>query len=90
MPKINASNVKQLLNNGIRPVMRLSEADRLIRRHRIIVPPFSRRTLIKMCEEGTFETVGNTPTRAGWLIYEDSFVRWVESLVAGQNENAAR
>jgi hypothetical protein len=33
-----------------------------------------------MCEEGTFETAGQTPTNLGWLVYEDSFLKWIESL----------
>jgi len=63
-----------------RPKLRLAEIDRLIRKHRIIVPPLTRRALAAMCEEGTFETVGETPTKMGWLVYEDSFLKWVDSL----------
>jgi hypothetical protein len=33
-----------------------------------------------MCEDGTFDTVGNAPTKMGWLVFEDSFLKWVESL----------
>jgi hypothetical protein len=76
----NAINMKHLLSNTIRPKMRLSEIERLIRKHRIIVPPLSRATLIKMCEEGTLETAGDSPTNVGWLVYEDSFLKWVEAL----------
>ena len=54
----------------------------MIRVHRIIVPPLSRATLVRMCEDGTLETAGNAPTRLGWLVYEDSFRRWAESLDA--------
>lgn len=72
--------MKQMLNTAVRPVLRLSEAEKLIRRHRIILPPPSRKTLQRMCEDGTFESVGNAPTNLGWLIYEDSFYKWVESL----------
>jgi len=60
--------------------MRLGEVDRLIRKHRIIVPPLSRNRLRAMCEDGTFETAGNGPTKLGWLVYEDSFLKWVEGL----------
>jgi len=63
-----------------RPKLRIAEIDRLIRKHRIIVPPLSRRVLREMCENGTFETVGNAPTSIGWLVFEDSFLRWVKSL----------
>jgi hypothetical protein len=72
--------MQQILDTKIRPKLRLGEIERLIRKHRIIVPPLARHTLIKMCEDGTFETVGNGPTRLGWLVFEDSFWRWVRSL----------
>jgi hypothetical protein len=82
--------VKQVLEQSVRPKIRLAEVDRLIRRHRIIIPPLSRATLLKMCEDGTFETAGTGPTNLGWLVYEDSFVRWVDSLDSGEKQNAAR
>ena len=53
--------IKQLLTDEIRPKIRLAEVERLIRRHRIIIPPLSRKTLQKMCEDGTFETAGSGP-----------------------------
>jgi hypothetical protein len=70
--------------------MRLSEAEKLIKRHRVIVPPPSRKTLQRMCEDGTFESVGNVPPKLGWLIYEDSFCKWVASLKPAANKNAAK
>ena len=63
-----------------RTKLRLGEIERLIRRNRIIVPPPTLKTLIAMCEDGTFETVGNGPTKLGWLVYEDSFLKWISSL----------
>lgn len=63
-------------NTRVRTKLRLGEVERLIRKHRIVVPPPSRTTLIEMCEDGTFETAGNSATRIGWLVYEDSFWRW--------------
>ena len=81
--------MKQVLEDKVRPKIRLAEIDRLIRRHRIIIPPLSRATLLKMCEDGTFETAGGEPTNIGWLVYEDSFVRWVKSLDACETKNAA-
>jgi hypothetical protein len=81
--------MKRLLNNDIRPKIRLSEIEKLIKRHRIIVPPLSRTTLTRMCEDGTFETTSRRPTNLGWLVYEDSFYRWVESLDHGAEKNAA-
>lgn len=76
--------MKHTLEIDVRPVMKLSEIERLIRKHRIMVPAPSRQTLIRMCEAGVFETVSETPGRSGWLVYEDSFIAWVEKL------NAAR
>lgn len=73
------NTTQQLLNLSPRTVLRLSEVERLIRIHRIIVPPPTRRALIHMCEDGTFETVPRE-RREPWLIYEDSFLRWVETL----------
>ena len=73
-------SIKHLLTDEVRPKIRLAEVERLIRRHRIIVPPLSRKTLVKMCEDGTFETAGNRPGRIGWLVYEDSFMKWIEGL----------
>ena len=75
-------NTQQTLDLSPRPKLRLAEIDRLIRKHRIIVPPLSRRALTGMCEDGTFETSGNAPTKMGWLVYEDSFLKWVGSLDA--------
>lgn len=74
------NTTKHLLELSPRPAIRLSEIDRLIRKHRILVPAPSRPKLIAFCTEGVFETVGNAPTSFGWLVYEDSFLRWVENL----------
>jgi len=73
-------NTSQKLDLSPRPILRLAEIERLIRKHRIIVPPLTRRVLNAMCEDGTFETVGNAPTKLGWLVFEDSFVKWVKGL----------
>ena len=77
--------MKQMLNCEFRPKIRLSEIDKLIRRHRIVMPPLSRRTLTNMCENGIFETAGDRPSSFGWLVYEDSFLNWVESLDKKEN-----
>lgn len=76
---------KQIVLNYIpRTKLKLSEIERLIRKNRIIVPCPSRQTLVNMCEDGTFETVGDNldpkPTSFGWLVYEDSFWRWARAL----------
>ena len=77
---MKTTQIKQTLEFQPRAKIRLSEIERLIRKHRIIVPPLSRQTLIKLCEDGTFETVGSRPTGVGWLVFEDSFQRWAMSL----------
>lgn len=73
-------NMQQSLQFETRPKLRLGEVERLIKKHRIIVPPLSRQTLIRMCEEGIFETSGSSAGRNGWLVYEDSFLKWVKGL----------
>jgi len=62
-----------------RTKLRLSEIEKLIRVHRIVIPPLSRRRLSEMCEEGIFETA---PRNGGkhWLVYEDSFLKWVKDM----------
>jgi hypothetical protein len=72
--------MQQTLHIKSRPKLRLGEVERLIKKHRIIVPPLSRQTLIRMCEEGILEAAGNAAGRNGWLVYEDSFIKWVEEL----------
>ncbi len=61
-------------------MLRISEVERLIRIHRIIVPPLSRRSILRMCEEGTFETAPRPSPLGTYLIYEDSFLEWVKGL----------
>lgn len=58
---------------NIRPRLRLSEVERLVRKHRITVPCPSRQTLIRMCEDGTYDAL---LVRGGWEVFEDSFWRW--------------
>lgn len=72
--------IQQTLDKKIRAKLRLSEVERLIKTHRIIVPPLSRATLVGFCEDGTFETAGSQPTSLGWLVYEDSFWKWAQSF----------
>lgn len=80
---MNKNEIQRSLEVKIRPKLKLGEIERLIRKHRMIVPPPSRSTLIGMCEDGTFETAGNAATRIGWLIYEDSFWKWVAEMDGG-------
>lgn len=74
------SHMQQNNELKMRAKLKLSMVQRLIEKHRIIVPPPSRRTLINMCEDGRFETASNPPGQMGWLVYEDSFWKWVRSL----------
>lgn len=73
-------DTQRSLDNKVRPKLRLAEIERLIKKHRIIVPPLSRATLVNFCEDGTFETAGTRPTSIGWLVYEDSFWKWAQGL----------
>jgi hypothetical protein len=78
------TELQQPLEFRPRVKIRLSEIERLIKKHRIIVPPPSRQTLIKLCEDGTFETAGDRPTPMGWLVFEDSFLAWLQKLDKGE------
>jgi hypothetical protein len=74
-------NTAQRLSEISPPSMlRLSEIERLIRINRIVVPPLSRRRLIMMCEDGTFQTAPRPHSRSPILVTEESFLKWVESL----------
>jgi hypothetical protein len=74
------NTTQHLLDIRPRTKLRISEVERLIRIHRIVVPPLSRRILREMCEAGIFETAPRTSSTATWLIYEDSFLEWVRRL----------
>ncbi len=76
------NTMQHLLDLSPRTKIRLSEIERLIRKHRIIIPPPSRRTLIAMCEDGTFETARRMSPGQSWLVFEDSFLDWVKGLDA--------
>jgi hypothetical protein len=72
------NTTQRLLDLTPRTKLRLSEVERLIRIHRIVIPPISRRKLTEMCELGIFETAPRDGR--AWLVYEDSFLKWVKSL----------
>jgi hypothetical protein len=72
--------IKRTLDLSSRTKLRLSEIERLIKQHRIIVPPLSRRKLNEMCEDGTFETAKRVSPSHAWLVFEDSFLKWVKDL----------
>lgn len=77
---------KTVFKFPVRTKLKLSQVEALIRQHRIIVPCPSRQTLIGLCEDGTLESVGKDaegrpqPTNLGWLVFEESFLRWAENL----------
>ena len=58
------NTTQRLLDLVPRPKLRISEIERLIRIHRIIVPPLSRRALITLCEDGTFDTASRRSAKA--------------------------
>ena len=74
------NTTQRLLDLQPPTLLRLGEIDRLIRTRRLIVPPPSRHKLIALCEDGTFETPPRPSTRSPYLVTEESFLRWVESL----------
>lgn len=88
LPNKAAKRVKiQQTDDPIRRArMRLSEIERIVRKERILIPPPSRTKLLAMCEDGTFETAGSGPSKFGWLVYEDSFWKWVKSLDSKSEE----
>ena len=71
---------QQTLHKPIRTKIRLSEIDRIIRKNRIIVPPPCRDKLRELCEEGVLESVRRKSPREPYLVYEDSFLKWLEDL----------
>lgn len=71
---------KRTLDFNTRPKLRLSEIERLIRAKRIIMPPPSRRKLLTLCEDGTFETAPRNGIRSHYLVYEDSFLKWLQGM----------
>ena len=81
---------KQPLEPMFRTKLRLSEIERLIRQHRIIVPPPSRKGLITLCENRVLETAGSEATTFGWLVYEDSFWKWAREMDEGSSKASSR
>ena len=74
------NTTQRLLDLEPRPKLRISEIERLIRIHRIITPPLSRRKIIAMCEDGTLEHAPRRNAGTNYLVYEDSFLKWVKGL----------
>jgi len=73
------NTTQRLLHLAPRTTLRVAEVERLIRVHRIVIPPLTRRSLYEMCEQGIFEFAPRDKTRR-YFIYEDSFLAWVEGL----------
>ena len=71
---------QQLLHKGTRTKIRLSEIERIIRKNRIIVPTPCRATLIELCDQGVLEAAPRKSPRQPYLVYEDSFIKWLEAL----------
>ena len=61
----------------LRTPLRLCLVEEIIRKQRVILPPPSRACLIEMLEDGRLE---GHKTTFGWVVYEDSFRKWVKSL----------
>ena len=80
-------NTQRTLDFSPATLLRVSEIERLLKKHRVIVPPPSRRALIGMCEDGTLRTAPRRNARGPWLVYEDSFHKWVERLHTGGGED---
>ena len=74
------NSTQHLLQISPRPTLRISEVERLIRIHRIVVPPLSRRRLYQMCESGEFECAPSEGNRKRYFIFEDAFLDWVKKL----------
>ncbi|MET0646395.1 MAG: hypothetical protein ABW208_07215 [Pyrinomonadaceae bacterium] len=61
----------------VRPALRLREIELILRRTRVITPVPSRPTLIGLIECGKLE---GRKLSHGWMVYEDSFKKWVKSF----------
>lgn len=60
-----------------RPTLRLDHVERVISEKRIITPRPSRSTLIAWIEQGTLE---GKKVGSFWVVYQDSFDKWVRSI----------
>jgi hypothetical protein len=61
----------------VRPAMRLREIETILKETRVLQPVPSRPSLIALIECGTLEGVKAARV---WLVYEDSFHKWVKSF----------
>ena len=58
----------------VRPTLRLSRVEEILRATHIIEPLPSRRTLVNLILDGTIQ---GKQTRFGYVVYEDSFKQWL-------------
>jgi len=72
-----------MLKFRYRSVLRLSEIERILTDEEIIIPTPSRRTLKNWCEEGRFETLARHKPTDAWLVFADSFEKWLEQFKSG-------
>lgn len=87
MNPINYQNGQNLFPFAPRPKYRISDIQDLMRKFQIVgIEPYSKPTIIAMCEDGTFDYVEQ---KGCLLIFQDSFWSWVESLNQGQMKKAA-
>lgn len=65
---------------GFRPVITLDEIITALTESEAITPVPSRPTLIRMCQDGTFETTTNGEAKVGkHYVYKDSFLQWLSN-----------
>lgn len=62
----------------LKPKLRLNEIERLLRKYRIVIPIPTRASLVNYCDNGTWDCVFKSGI--GWLVYEESFLKWVKNL----------
>ena len=60
----------------VRPTLRLSRVEEILRTTRIIDPLPSRQSLINLIIEGILQ---GKKTRLGYVVYEDSFKQWMHA-----------
>jgi len=60
-----------------RTMLRLADIEAILKQGKIFKEIPSRKHLIELCEDGTFEAKLN---RLGWLVFEDSFEEWLSEL----------
>jgi hypothetical protein len=65
------------LGFGVRPKLRLCRVQEILLQKRVLDPPPSRRNLINLLEEGVID---GKLTSYGWVVYEDSFLRWLKAF----------